>query len=176
MPKISVLPHEELDAKLLSEIVALCCDAYEEDFEPYFRLLEGATHVLAMESEKLVSHGAWVAREVRVGRTGKPLRCAYIEAIATPVRLQRRGLGTLVLKSIPPLILDFDLAALSPSEPEFYARSGWEMWKGPLSYMHEGQCIQTPEEQVMIFRLPKTPGDLNLAEELETDWREGDIW
>lgn len=176
MISISIVPHEELGTKLQSEIVALCSDAYEEDFEPYFRLLERATHVLAMESDKLVAHGAWVSREVRVGRTCKPLHCAYIEAIATPARLQGRGLGTLVLKSIPPLILDFDIAALSPSEPEFYARSGWEMWQGPLSYTQEGQRIKTPDEQVMIYRLPRTPSDVSLEQELETDWREGDVW
>jgi hypothetical protein len=36
--------------------------------------------------------------------------------------------------------------------------------------------IHTPEEDVMIHRLPRTPAHLDLAAELETDWRDGDVW
>lgn len=176
MTTLHVIHHADLTAALADEILALCSDAYEEDFTPSFRLLGGATHVLAMESGRLLAHAAWVRRQLRWGGSRRPLSCAYLEAVATPVALQRRGLGTLVLGAIPPLLKSFDLAALSPSEPEFYARSGWEMWRGELFYAHEGRRIRCEDEQVMIHRLPRTPFGLDVGDELEADWRDGDIW
>lgn len=175
-PVIHVIEHAALSAGLKTQILALCSDAYEEDFTPYFTLLREATHVLAFKDGQLVSHGAWVRRELRYGSRRQPLSCAYIEAVATPVRLQRQGLGTLLIRAIPPLLQGFDIAALSPSEPGFYARCGWEMWRGPLFYVKNGQRFSTPDEDVMIYRLPGTPTDLDLQDELETDWREGDVW
>jgi aminoglycoside 2'-N-acetyltransferase I len=123
-----------------------------------------------------VSHAAWVPRQLRIGAERVALSCAYVEAVATPVALQRRGLGTQVLRALPPLLEAFDIAALSPSEPAFYARSGWETWRGPLFCLQGGQRLATPGEDVMIHRLPRTPGLLDLTDELEADWREGDVW
>jgi aminoglycoside 2'-N-acetyltransferase I len=176
MPIIEVIQHSSLLPALRAEILALCSNAYEEDFAPYFQLLESATHVLAVESGRIVSHAAWVPRQLRLGTGGLPIRCAYVEAVATPVDLQRRGLGTLVLRAIPPLLEEFDLAALSPSEPDFYARSGWEMWKGSLFYLRDGVRGISQDDEVMIHRLPGTPANLNTSAELEADWREGDVW
>ncbi len=175
-PAIHIIEHAALSADLKARILALCRDAYEEDFTPYFALLQGATHVLAIKDGQLVSHGAWVRRELRYGSRRRPLSCAYVEAVATPVHLQRQGFGTLVIQAIPPLLQGYDIAALSPSEPGFYARSGWEMWRGPLFFMKDGQRFSTPDEDVMIYRLPGTPADLDLQDELETDWRQGDVW
>lgn len=176
VPTIQVLPHARLTPTQCRQILALCSDAYEEDFTPYFELLDTAVHMLAMEDEELVCHAAWISRTLRLGPQRAPLSCAYIEAVATPIRLQRRGLGTLVIRAIPQQLLSFDIAALSPSEPDFYARSGWEMWRGPLYCMKDGLRLSTPDEQVMIHRLPRTPSGLSLTEELEVDWRAGDVW
>lgn len=176
MPTLKVIQHADLTAKLRAEILALCTDAYEEDFTPYLQLLGGATHILAMDSGQLVSHAAWLPRCLRVGSDRVPLRCAYVEAVATPISMQRKGLGTLVLRAIPPLLEHFELAVLSPSEPDFYARSGWEMWKGSLYYLEGGRRIRSEDEEVMIHRLARTPSKLDLSADLETDWREGDIW
>jgi GNAT superfamily N-acetyltransferase len=175
-PEIRIINSSHLDRKLREQVLALCSDAYEEDFTPYLDLLAGATHVLAVLDGRLVSHAAWIRRELRVGKDRRPLSCAYVEAVATPVRLQRQGLGTQVLRAIPALVTDLDLAALSPSEPDFYARSGWEMWQGPLFYIENGERNATPEEEVMILRLPNTPTGINLRDELEADWRAGDVW
>lgn len=176
MPALQVIHHSELTPLLRGEVLSLCSDAYEEDFTPHFRLLGTATHVLAWESGRLVSHAAWVPRVLRVGRDRLPLSCAYVEAVATRRALQRKGLGTFVLQAVPPLLSRFDLAALSPSEPDFYAKSGWEMWRGRLFCVRDGQRSESEEEQVMIHRLPRTPASLDLAADLEADWREGDVW
>jgi aminoglycoside 2'-N-acetyltransferase I len=175
-PELHIVNHAELSARLKGQILAVCSDAYEEDFGPHLQLLSEATHLVAMHAGEVVSHAAWVKRPLRYGTRRRELSCAYIEAVATSVRWQRRGLGSLVMRAIPPFLGDFDVAALSPSKLSFYARCGWENWRGPLFYLKEGERISTPEETVMIYRLPRTPTDLNLHEELETDWRPGEVW
>ena len=57
---------------------------------------------------------------------------------------------TVVMRAIPPLLSAFDIAALSPSDAGFYARLGWEMWRGPRRYLKDGVCVETPEEEVMV--------------------------
>lgn len=86
MPTLQVIQHADLTPKIRAEILALCTDAYEEDFTPYLQLLGEATHILATESGRLVSHAAWLPRFLRVGNDRVPLRCAYVEAVATPSR------------------------------------------------------------------------------------------
>ncbi|WP_390349730.1 GNAT family N-acetyltransferase [Variovorax boronicumulans] len=176
IPSIQVLKHAELTSTIKGRILALCSDAYEEDFAPHFELLHAATHVLAMVRGEVVSHAAWVPRQLRLSAKRIPLSCAYVEAVATPIRLQRRGLGSMVLRAIDQLLDTYDIAALSPSEPRFYARLGWEMWRGPLYYLKGDERVHTPDEEVMIRRLRRSPAYLDLRQELESDWREGDVW
>jgi GNAT superfamily N-acetyltransferase len=173
---IEVVAHDALGPRRADELLALCSAAYEEDFAPHFALLGEAMHVLLSIDGRLVAHAAWVARTLRVGDRREPLACAYVEAVATWPALQRRGFGTAVLRAVPPLLGDFDIAALSPSEPAFYARSGWEPWSGPLFCLHDGRRVATPGEDVMVYRLSRTPVDLALDGALEADWRPGDIW
>lgn len=175
-PEIRVLTHVELGTALRAQVLALCSEAYEEDFSAYLELLRGGTHVLAFDKDALVSHAAWVPRELRVGGRGRPMSCAYVEAVATRPGHQRRGLATLLLRTLLPLAGTLDMAALSPSRAEFYARLGWEMWRGPLFFRENGRRVPTPEEEVMIHRLPRTPADLDLRDELETDWRPVEVW
>jgi hypothetical protein len=56
-----------------------------------------------------------------------------------------------------------------------YARLGWEFWRGPLFIRRAGRLIPTPDEEVMILRLPKTP-PLDLEAPLSVEWREGELW
>jgi hypothetical protein len=36
--------------------------------------------------------------------------------------------------------------------------------------------IETPEEEVMVYYLPKTPKSLNVKAKLIADWRPGEVW
>ncbi len=92
--EIEVVPALELAPGVRSEILALCTDAYEEDFTPYLNLLGSAVHVLVRLNGALVSHAAWVERELRASNLARPLKAAYVEAVATPIALQRRGYGS----------------------------------------------------------------------------------
>lgn len=174
--QIDIVASKELDESLRSELLALCSEAYEEDFSPFLDLLHPATHLLGRIDGELVSHAAWVERELRAG-TGGALRTAYVEAVATLPAHQGRGYASELLRRIPPLLGDYAIAALSPSADAYYRRLGWELWLGPLSYVdRDGAEIPTPEEDVMIHRLPRTPPSLDLRAPLSTDWRPGDVW
>ena len=72
-------------------------------------------------------------------------------------------------------ITDFDLGALWPNYPDWYARLGWVNWRGPLFIRSGEDLIPTLDDQIMIKLLPKTP-PLNLAGSLSAEWREGELW
>lgn len=173
-PAIGVHPAADLDPVDRAAILALCSAAYEEDFAPYLDLLPGAVHVTLREAGVIVSHAAWVTRWLQP--EGLPLlRTAYIEAVATLPARQGRGHATAILAALPPLLGDFDLGALSPSEPAFYARLGWTSWRGPLSVRTGRGREATPDEAVMILRLPRTPS-LDLGAGLSVEFRPGEVW
>lgn len=174
--EIQLVRSEGMSVALREQIRVLCSMAYEEDFTAYLQLLSPATHLLGYSGGELVSHVAWVDRELRVGGLGS-LRTAYIEAVATLPAHQGRGFATALLQATPPLVQDFQLAALAPSDAAFYQRLGWRLWQGPLSYIDPfGAQIETPEEQVMIFPLPLTPSDLDVRASLSTKWRAIEVW
>ncbi len=174
--EIRPVPSRGMSANLREQIRVLCPIAYEEDFTAYLQLLSPATHLLGYADGELVSHVAWVERELRVGGF-EPLRTAYIEAVATLPSHQGRGFATALMQATPPLVHEFQLAALAPSNAAFYQRLGWRMWEGPLSYIDpSGAQIDTPEEQVMIYPLPLTPSNLDVRASLTTKWRAIEVW
>ena len=164
-------------------VVALCTRAYDEPFAGYLDPLGDTTHVLAWDGDVLVSHACWVARTLLCD--GRALRTAYVEAVATEPAHQRRGHATRVLRALADAIArvpapdgeTYDLAALSPSDEAFYARLGWEPWRGPRAVRHaDGTEEETPDEEVMILRLPRTPAALDVGARLVAPWRPGEVW
>ncbi|PPE72443.1 GNAT family N-acetyltransferase [Solimonas fluminis] len=175
-PVLEVIASGELGPVQRRQILALCSAAYDEDFSAYLEMLGPATHLLLHAGGELVSHGAWVERELRAGGFDT-LRSAYVEAIATLPARQGRGHGSRVLSRMIPLLAGYDIAVLSPSVEGFYRRLGWEAWQGPLSFRSpEGVEVATPEERVMIHRLPRTPAALDLHASLSVDWRPLEVW
>jgi aminoglycoside 2'-N-acetyltransferase I len=68
------------------------------------------------------------------------------------------------------------LGGLSPSDAKFYARLGWESWRGPTAIRTPaGGLLDTTGEDVMILRLPGTPA-LHLDARLTAEWRPGELW
>ena len=174
--EMQVIAGHELSSAQRQELLALCSAAYGEDFSAYLEMLDPAMHLLLSADGAMVSHGAWVERELRAHGHGI-LRSAYVEAIATLPSQQGKGYGSLVLARMPSLFGGYDIAVLSPSAEEFYRRLGWETWEGPLSYRSpEGEEIATPEERVMILRLPRTPARLDSRAALSVDWRPLEVW
>jgi len=171
--RIAVVPDTSLSPELYQEIVALCTHACGEDFAGILSLFAGATHVLGYLGDELVSHALWIPRTLTYN--GMPLRCAYVEAVATEPRHQGHGYASAVLRALAAEISDYDLGALSPAEPVFYTRLGWEKWCGPLAVFTLEGMIPTPDEDLMILRLPNTP-PLDLYGTMVAPWRAGEIW
>ena len=72
-------------------------------------------------------------------------------------------------------IRSFEIAALSPSEPGWYARLGWKEWRGPLLIPRGEEVIPTPDECVMVF----APDGRSLPDRDETpaaEWRPLEPW
>jgi len=178
--RLDVVRVDALDDAVRAEIITLCESAYGEDFTRLFEELPGSVHVLARDQRGvLVSHAEWVTRWLQPAEH-PPLRTAYVEAVATAPKQQRQGLATALLRHINDVLVadsTWELAALSPSDPAFYARVGWEPWRGPLAIRRGDRIEPTPpDERVMILRLPRTPATLITSSLLTAEWRTGELW
>jgi aminoglycoside 2'-N-acetyltransferase I len=171
---ITVLPAAALSAELRQQISALCTAAYEEEMEPVLASLPAPTHVLGWIGDELVSHAAWVTRWLQPAEMA-PLRTAYVEAVATAATWRGRGFAAQVMQRLAAEIQDFQLGALSPFSVDYYARLGWQLWRGPLAVRSAAGLVPTPDEEVMILRLPQTP-PLDLTAALSVEWRAGEVW
>jgi aminoglycoside 2'-N-acetyltransferase I len=175
-----VVPVGDLGHDERREIIDLCERAFDEDFSRFFEQFPDTIHVLIRDSGgHLLSHAAWVTRWLQPG-TLPILPTAYVEAVATDSDHRGSGLGSAVLTRLIDAVScdgSWSLAALSPADPAFYARLGWEVWRGPLA-IRRGEGIEPspPDEQVMVHRLALTPVGLDLDSLLTAEWREGELW
>ncbi len=174
MLRIEVVTSDQLTSGNESAILDLCRRAYDEELGSYFRALRGGTHVMGYLEDRLVSHAMWVTRWLQP-EGGPLLRTAYVELVATDPGVQRQGHASAVMRRLAEAIVDFDLGAISASTAGIYARLGWEMWRGPLSIRGQEGLIATPDEEVMILRLPRTP-PLDLRAPLSAEWRAVEEW
>ncbi len=173
-PRIELLPANHLTPEQRGEIVALCEAAFEEDFSALFDLLPHSVHVLVWVDRALVAHACWVERWLQ--SEGLPLlRTAYVEAVAVDPASQRHGWGTLAMRRIGEAIAGYDLGGLATGSPGFYARLGWEEWRGPTAIRMADGLLPTPGEYPMILRTPETP-PLDLDAMLTAEWRIGELW
>ena len=174
--EIHVEGSTELSAHERDEILALCERAYGEDLRPAFDTFVEPVHVLALVEGMVASHALWVTRWL-APKGSAPLRTAYVEAVATHPVYERRGFASAVMRTLVSRVATFQLAALCPSDrgQALYGRLGWERWIGPLSIRQGAGVIETPEESVMIYRLPLSP-PLDLAAPMSAEWRRGELW
>ena len=173
---LRVVPSGELSRQTLDQILELCDRAYGEDLRETFGTFVDPVHVLAVAGESVVSHALWITRWLAPAG-GAPLRTAYVEAVATDPAWRHRGLASGVLRRLVREVTGFELAALCPSDAgqPLYARLGWETWTGPLSIRHGSELTDTPDESIMIHRLPLTP-PLRLSDPMSAEWRPGEVW
>ncbi|NOK63257.1 MAG: GNAT family N-acetyltransferase [Chloroflexi bacterium AL-W] len=101
------------------------------------------------------------------------LRTAYVEAVATDLDYQQRGVATRVMETLQEHIYDFDMGALLPASTSLYTRLGWGYWRGPLLIRCKDGILPTPDKQIMIWHLPHTTM-LDLSAPLSAEWREGE--
>jgi aminoglycoside 2'-N-acetyltransferase I len=171
---LKVIKGTELSKQERYEVVALCSRAFETDYGVFLPTFIDATHILACRQGALVSHALWITRWLQPEGL-RPLRTAYVEAVATDETVRRQGYATAVMERLGQEIKDFELGGLSPAEQGLYLRLGWELWRGPLFIRTAAELVPTPDEVVMVLRLPNTPG-LDLDAALSAEWREGELW
>jgi aminoglycoside 2'-N-acetyltransferase I len=136
----------------------------------------GGVHAFVTEHGGPVAHGSVVERDIHAD--GRPLRTGYVEAVATRSDRRGRGLGTGVMRALDEEVLaGFELGALDTSLHGFYARLGWERWRGPTFVRTDDGLVATTEEDgyVMILRTLSTP-TLDLDAPISCEWRPGDVW
>ena len=203
---IQILPAAALAPPLQAAIHNLCARAYPgENLDPLWAAYAADFHAVGWMQDLPVSYAMVVTRWLQVG-DGPLLRTAYVEMAATLPEFQGRGYATALMQRLAAAIAaaDYDLAALCPADTQLYARLGWEYWRGPLFIRRppEGwpdrekaadrdtdmtthtdtdtaatdELLPTPEERVMILRLPPTP-PLDLDLPLSAEWRPGgELW
>ena len=103
------------------------------------------------------------------------LRTAYVDALATLPAYQGQGIGSTLMRHLATVIADFELACLETERVSFYARLGWEVWRGPLAGRRATELLPTPEQKgIMILRLARTP-PLDVERLLVVEY-DGRIW
>ena len=159
-------------------IVDVCNAANDTDefWKLFARYIpSGGRHFLAYEGDELVSHAVVTTRWVQP--EGLPeLRTAFVDAVATLPAAQHRGYSTAVMRRMGDEIADFEIGCLQTDIPPFYARVGWEVWRGALGGRGEHGTIATPHQRgVMVLRLPQTPR-LDLDAGLTIECQPDRIW
>ena len=157
------------------EVISLCDLAYEEDMGAILKEFIDPVHVLGYLEGKLIAHALWIERYLQP--QGMPvLRTAYVEAVATHPNYRHRGFASGIMRKVVEGIQEFDIAGLAPFSVDYYAKLGWELWRGKLFERRENELVASePEERVMIYRLPKTPL-LDLDAPISVEWRVGEVW
>ena len=167
---------EELNADTRASIIHVCRTAHQEDdFTHLFSYIpSGGIHVLAYREQEVVSHAVATTRWLQP--EGLPLlRTAYIDAVATLPAYQGQGIGSTLMRHLATVLSDFEMACLQTERVSFYARLGWEVWRGPLGGRRATELLPTPDEQgIMILRLPHTP-PLDVERLLVVEY-DGRIW
>jgi aminoglycoside 2'-N-acetyltransferase I len=174
--RIEIVRSVDLPPSTLAEIIALCNRAYHRDLSHFFPNFQDPTHVIGFVDSTIACHAMWVTRWLQAG-DGPLLRTAYVEMVATDPVHQRRGYASAIMRGLVAVVQDFDLACLCPSDAgtALYPQLGWEHWRGPLSIRSDAGLLSTPEERVMIMRLPGSP-QLDLDQQLSAEWRMDDLW
>ncbi len=150
---------EDLNAQTRASITHVCRTAHQEDdFTHLFSYIpSGGIHVLAYREHELVSHAVATTRWLQP--EGLPLlRTAYVDAVATLPAYQGQGIGSTLMRHLATVIADFELACLETERVPFYARLGWQVWRGALAGRRATQLLPTPDQQgIMILHLARTP-------------------
>lgn len=136
----------------------------------------GGMHALIWQHGTLIAHGAVVQRRLLYRDT--PLRCGYIEAVAVREDWRGQGLATAVLDGCEQVIRGaYQIGALSSSDlgRQLYTSRGWLPWRGPTSVLTPTGPTPTPDDDGTVFVLP-VEVELDAAQGLTCDWRDGAVW
>ena len=167
---------EDLDADSRASIIRVCVAAHQEaDFNHLFSYIpSGGLHFLAYQEQALVGHAVVTTRWLQ--HNDQPiLRTAYVDAVATLPEYQNHGIGSTIMQHLASGIDEYEIACLETVRISFYARLGWQEWRGTLAGRKGSELIPTPNQTgIMILTTPKTP-PLDLDGSLTIEY-EGRFW
>jgi aminoglycoside 2'-N-acetyltransferase I len=176
---VAIKRTEDLTVAEKDAIIELCIEAHgHEGFRDMFTrfIPSGGRHFLGYRDEELVSHAVVTTRWLQPdGRP--PLRTAFVDAVSTLPRYQGDGHGSAVMRRLAGAIDDYEIGCLQTDGPAFYARLGWELWRGPLAgRAADGALVPTPAQRgVMVLRTDRTP-PLELDARLTIEQQPDRIW
>ena len=172
---------DELEPERFDEVTALCEAAFGEPFAPVWERVGPGLHVVAEVDGRVVGHAMIVDRPVYVGGADgvEALDAGYVENVATLPDARGRGHGAAVMREVGRILgEEYAIGALATGSNDFYAKLGWETWRGPTWIrMADGERVRSAEHdgQVMVLRTGRTP-DLRLEEPIAIDWRPEEPW
>ena len=156
---VTVVATEELTPARREGVIDVCIAAHEEeDFRNLFSYIpSGGRHVIAERDGVIVGHAVVTTRWLQTADS--PLmRTAFVDAVSTLPSLQGTGIGSAVMRRLAAVIDDYEVGCLHTDKVAFYARLGWELWRGPLAGRTDDGLVPTPDQRgVMILRLPTSP-------------------
>ncbi len=169
------MPTQQLSRGELRALRELLEEAFDGFTDDDWEHTVGGLHVLAVEDD-IVSHAAVVPRLLVTDE--RALRTGYVESVATAAKRRGRGHASAVMREVGKVIqADYELGALSTGIADFYARFGWEPWRGP-TYTNSPRGPQRTaddDDSVMVLRTRLTR-HLDSTAPLMCDWRSGDVW
>ncbi|CAN5259040.1 GNAT family N-acetyltransferase [soil metagenome] len=167
----------EVSADLLTAIRRLLDQAFEGTFsQEDWEHTIGGWHVVVADDGRALSHAAVVPRVLEVAE--RPLNTGYVEGVATAPARHRKGLGGRAMAEISEVIRsEYEMGALSTGRHEFFARLGWERWRGPTFVRRGSEVVRTEEEDdgIMVLRFGPSK-DVDLTAPLTCEGRSGDDW
>jgi aminoglycoside 2'-N-acetyltransferase I len=174
----TVVAHTaQLEPAVLAEAHALCRRAFGDGFTAEdWRHALGGMHALVRDGDRLIAHGAVVARVVL--HRGRVVRAGYVEAVAVDPDARRQGNASTVMGALEDVIARaYEIGALAASDAGalLYAARGWTRWRGRTSALTPDGVVPTPEEDGTVWVLPLHAG-LDPDAALTCDWRAGDLW
>jgi aminoglycoside 2'-N-acetyltransferase I len=177
-PRLTVDLTEDLSSDDRAAIIELCIEAHQEEgFKELFTLVpSGGLHFRAFDHDRLVSHAMATTRWLQP--EGHPLlKTAYVDAVSTLPASQGLGYASAVMRrlasEVDPL---YAIGCLETDRESFYARLGWETWRGPLAGRGDQGLVATPDQRgVMVLRLSQTP-ELDLDSGMTIECQPNRIW
>ena len=178
MPLVRIVETRDLSDANRDAIRRLLDQAFEGGFsdDDWLHAL-GGWHAVIEAPSLVIAHAAVVERELLVG--GRRFHAGYVEAVAVAPARQRTGLGAAVTRAATDLVRErFDLGALSTGKWGFYARFGWERWRGPTYVrLADGRLLRSADEDDSVMVLRCRPSlDIDLEAPVACDERRGDSW
>mgnify|MGYP002133121056 FL=1 len=167
----------DLDNEAREHTKSMLSAAFDGGFDDHdWEHALGGMHAIVVHRGAIIAHAAVVQR--RLLHRGVALRCGYVEAVAVSAEWRGQGLGAAVMDAVEQVIRGaYSLGALSAAGDAdgFYTARGWQHWRGPTSVLTPDGPVRTTADDGTILVLPNNI-DVDPAEALACDWRDGDVW